>query len=250
MIRPLLVLIALFSVSTPMAAQNYVRPDIDKDKSTVIRKLNFPYQEGLVLRYVGERTTMNPYGEFETEDFAMTYHVFDAPDIKKFDVVRFRLMTTTGFFTDSSVVDSTYLYVYKKGMKVWFHKSYDDLQDKVSLTIRLPLYKGLSWTTPGYSGEKTEMLCTNADSVILTPAGAIRVFVIRGDEYQKDKSTDSEFLLTSYEYYSPLLGKVGHTFTQKIKIEDRWLEVFREDGMLESYTLPEGMSKPDLTAKF
>jgi hypothetical protein len=148
------------------------------------------------------------------------------------------------------VIDSTYLYVYKKGMKVWFDKSDEDLQDKVSTTLRLPLYRGLSWTTPGYSGEKTEMLCTNADTLIETPAGPMRVFVIRGDEYQNDKTTESEFLLTSFEYYSPLLGKVGHTFTQKIKIEDRWLEVFREDGMLESYTLPEGMSKPDLTAKF
>jgi hypothetical protein len=195
MSKSILVLILSAIVATGASAQ-----------SKEIDKLNFIYKKGYKMHLSGEQIVYDSYNFPKSKSQVyLEYSVTDEKKKGKENVMRFQ--SQQGNQKDTMTFASN-LYINNDGMFMWLWDEEKKLKEKTKTQpISLPMRVGKVWDSY-YDNKPAKMECLSTDSLIKTPLGEFKTFVVKvtfTDKSQKDYDTE----ITMVDFYDDKMGEVG-----------------------------------------
>jgi hypothetical protein len=175
-------------------------------QSKQIDKLNFIYKKGFKMHFSGERIVYDAYNfpKSKSPSF-LEYSVTDEKQKGKENVLRVQ-SSQNGEKKDTMTYGS-YLYINDDGLFFWIWDEEKKIKEKTKTQpISLPLRTGKTWDSY-YGKNPAKMECISTDSLIKTPLGAFKTFVVKvtfTDKSQKGFDTE----ITMVDFYNENIGQV------------------------------------------
>ena len=169
-----------------------------------IEKLNFLYKKGFKLHFSGERINYDLYNFPKSKDNAfLEYNVIGNKQKGKEDVLDFKSSQDNGKDTLSF---NNFLYFNEAGMFFWIWDEEKKLKQKnKTQAISLPLRVGKTWDSY-YDKFIAKMECISTDSLVKTPIGEFKTFVVMVTFLDHKKDFDEEIKIV--DFYNEDLGQV------------------------------------------
>ena len=189
---PLLLFVS-FLIAIPVSAQ---------DKR--IEQLNFQYRKGFKMHFSGERINYDLYNFPKSKEKAfMEYNVTGDKQKGKEDVLDFRSTQNDG---KDTVSFNNFLYFNEQGMFYWIWDEAKKIKQKnKTQAISLPLKTGKTWDSY-YNKFNAKMECISTDSVIKTPLGEFKTFIVSATFVNHQQGFDEEITVT--DFYNEDIGQV------------------------------------------
>lgn len=171
-----------------------------------IDKLNFIYKKGYKMHFSGERIMYDAYNfpKSKSPSF-LEYAVTDEKQKGKENVLRVE-SSQNGEKKDTITYGSN-MYINEEGMFFWIWDEAKKIKEKTKTQpISLPLRAGKTWDSY-YGKNPAKMECISTDSLIRTPLGEFKTFVVKvtfTDKSQKDYEQE----VTLIDFYNQDLGQV------------------------------------------
>jgi hypothetical protein len=173
-------------------------------QSKQIEKLNFQYKKGFKMHFSGERINYDMYNFPKSKQPAfMEYSVTGDKQKGKEDVLGLRSTQNDG---KDTVSFDNFLYFNEQGMFYWIWDEAKKIKQKnKTQAISLPLRTGKTWDSY-YNKFNAKMECISTDSVIKTPLGEFKTFVVSATFTNHQKGFDEE--ITVIDFYNEDIGQV------------------------------------------
>jgi hypothetical protein len=203
-----------------------------------IDKLNFIYKKGYKMHLSGEQIVYDSYNFPKSK--SAVYHEFSVTDEKKKgkeNVMRF--ISSQGDHKDTTTYGS-YLYINDEGMFFWLWDEEKKMKEKVKTQpISLPLRSGKVWDGY-YQKNPAKMECVSMDSLIKTPLGEFKTFVVKTTFTDKSQS-DYDMEVTLVDFYDRTMGEVGLQMSASAfyKKKDVRKKMFDMSVLADKLTKPE-----------
>lgn len=170
-----------------------------------IDKLNFIYKTGFKIHFSGERINYDYYNFPKSKESSfLEYNVVGDKQKGKENVLGFRSSQDNG---KDTVTYDNFVSFNDDGMYFWIWDNEKKIKQKnKTQAISLPLRPGKTWDSY-YDKYNAKMECISTDSLIKTPIGEFKTFVVKTtftDKSQKD--FDKE--VTLIDFYNTDLGQV------------------------------------------
>ena len=170
-----------------------------------IGKLNFIYKKGFKMHFSGEQITYDSYNfpKSKSPSF-MEYAVTDEKQKGKENVLHFENSQNKEKDTTKY---NTFLYINEEGLFHWTWDESKNIKDKnKTQSISLPLREGKVWDSY-YGKNPAKLECISTDSLIKTPLGSYKTFVVKATFTDKSqKGFDTE--ITMVDFYNEQIGQV------------------------------------------
>ena len=174
-----------------------------------IAKLNFQYKKGFKMHFSGERINYDLYNFPKNKEKAfMEYSVTGDKQKGKEDVLDFRSTQNDG---KDTVSFNNFLYFNEQGMFYWIWDEAKKIKQKnKTQAISLPLKTGKTWDSY-YNKFNAKMECISTDSVIKTPLGEFKTFIVSATFINHQQGFDEEIRVT--DFYNEDIGQVETQMT-------------------------------------
>jgi len=203
-----------------------------------IDKLNFLYKKGFKMHFSGERINYDHYNFPESKDKAfLEYNVTGDKQKGKEDVLGLFSSQNEGKDTISY---NNFLYFNEAGMFFWVWDNAKKLKQKnKTQAISLPLRVGKTWDSY-YDKFNAKMECISTDSLVKTPIGDFKTFVVTVTFLDRKKDYDEEIKIV--DFYNEDIGQV--------KTQMSRTAIYKKDGevrkkLSDTMLLADKMTKPE-----
>ena len=169
-----------------------------------VEKLNFLYKKGFKMHFSGEQINYDHYNFPESKDRAfLEYNVTGDKQKGKEDVLGLISSQSAGKDTQSF---NNFLYFSDEGMFFWVWDDAKKLKQKnKTQAISLPLRVGKTWDSY-YDKFNAKMECISTDSLVKTPLGDFKTFVVTVTFLDHKKDYDEEVKII--DFYNEDIGQV------------------------------------------
>lgn len=175
-------------------------------QSGEINKLNFIYKKGFKMHFSGEQIEYDSYNfpKSKSPSF-LEYSVTDEKQKGKENILR--VQSSQNGEKKDTLSYGSYMYMNDEGLFFWIWDEEKKIKEKnKTQPISLPLRAGKTWDSY-YGKNAAKMECISTDSLIKTPLGEFKTFVVKvtfTDKSQKDHEQE----VTLLDFYNKDLGRV------------------------------------------